>query len=91
MEPANKKPKISEDPDENCRLRNGLNIHFLVLIFKNLNIQDLYTLGGMNEFYKQIINDSVIINYNVNFMQIMRDYDISQFFQRHGSKIRKIS
>lgn len=62
----NKKPKLAGDSDADCRLRNDLNVHCLALIFQYLNTRDLLTLGGMNEFYKQIINDFVISNHNIN-------------------------
>lgn len=34
MEPVNKKSKFLENPDENCRLQLGLNIHCLAHIFQ---------------------------------------------------------
>lgn len=90
MESANDK-RIGENEDVNCRLRHGLNIYCLSYIFKYVNTGDLYTLGGMNEFYKQIIDDSVILGHTVDFCDLDGDEDakLFEFFERHGTKIRK--
>lgn len=94
MESApNKRPKLDEDPDANCRLRNNLNVLCMAHIFQYLNTRDLLTLGGMNDFYQQIINDFVISNHNHNDFDINIHDDnvaLTEFFRRHGSKIRKL-
>lgn len=79
-----------EDKDENCRLRYGLNVHCLAEIFQYLNSDDLYTVGEMNEFYRQIINDLVISKHEVDFNKLFERYiKISKMFDRYGTKIRK--
>lgn len=80
-----------EEKDESCRLRHGLNVQCLAHIFQYLNSADLYIVGGMNEFYQQIINDLVIRKHKVNFDDIdERGISISQVFERFGKKIQKI-
>lgn len=49
-----------EDPDLNCRLRNGLNPDCLAIIFEYLPVRDLIKLSQMNDHYKQIIYNFVI-------------------------------
>lgn len=91
MEPVKKKTKVSDDPGENCRLLHGLNIHCLVHILQHLGTGDLYILGGMNEFFEQIINDFVILKHNVNIFEIRKsNATLNEFFKRHGPKIRQI-
>lgn len=81
-----------EDEDANCRLRHALNGHCLAEIFQYLDSGDLYTLGGMNEAYKQIINDFVIPKHEVNFNQLLsRRITFAQVFERFGNKIQKFS
>lgn len=81
-----------EDIDANCRLRHGLNTHCLVHIFHYLESDDLYTLGEMNEAYKQIINDFVIPKHEVNFDKLLgRRITFAQMFERYGTKIQKFS
>lgn len=81
-----------EDKDANCRLRHGLNVHCLAHIFQYLNSVDLYTVGEMNGFYKQIINDLVISKHEINFDKLYkRRITISQVFKRYGKQIRKIN
>lgn len=90
--PSNKKPKLEEDPDANCRLRHGLNVHCLEHIFRYLNTRDLFTLGEMNEFYQQIINDFIIKDHNINGFDLNIPENmqaLSEFFQKYGRKIRK--
>lgn len=94
MEPSTKKEsKILEDLDANCRLRNCLNVLSLAHIFQYVDTQDLYTLGGMNEYYKQIINDYVISNHIINFHDCISPQNgdtMSELFRRHGTKFRRI-
>lgn len=52
-----------ENEEVNCRLQNGLNVNCLVEIFKYLDTDELITLGTMNSFYKNIINDYIIRNH----------------------------
>lgn len=81
-----------EDKDANCRLRHGLNIHCLAHIFQYLNSVDLYTVGEMNGFYKQIINDLVISKHEFDFDKLyQRRITISQVFKRYGKQIRKFN
>lgn len=90
METDIKKPKTLVDPDIACRLRNGLNVHCLAHIFQYLKTRDLFTLGGMNEFYKQIINDFIISNHDVNFFDLKPKDQVPEFFRRHGTKIQSV-
>lgn len=93
MEPSTKKTKFSRNPDADCRLRNRLNVLSLAHIFQYLDTRDLHTLGGMNEHYKRIIHNFVISNHNVNFHDCITQQNgdtMSEFFQRHGTKIRRI-
>lgn len=84
-----KKMKI-EDKDLNCRLRHGLNIYCLAQIFQYLDSADLYTVGGMNDFYKEIINDLIIPKHEVDFYKICeRKITIAQVFERYGTNIQK--
>lgn len=85
-----KRIKLEDDIDANCRLRHGLNVHCLANVFQYLDIADLYTVGGMNEYYKQIINDQVISKHHVQFSKLShRGITISQVFKRYGPKIQK--
>lgn len=78
------------DKDVNCRLRHGLNVHCLVHIFQYIDSADLYTVGEMNEYYKQIIGDFVIPKHEIQFYQLgHREITIQQVFARYGTKIRK--
>lgn len=45
------------DKDANCRLRHGLNVHCFAHIFQYIDSADLYTVGGMNEFYHHRFGD----------------------------------
>lgn len=76
---------IEKDKDANCRLRHGLNVHCLALIFQYLGIQDLYEVGEMNEFYKEIIKDLVIGKYYINCNLLGNLISIRQLFERYGS------
>lgn len=79
-----------EDKDENCRLRHGLNVHCLAHIFQYLDSADLYTVGVMNEFYEQIINDVVIRKHEVDFNKLIcRGIGIQKVFKKYGKNIRK--
>lgn len=62
----------TKDIDANCRLRHGLNIKCLAQIFQYLDSIDLYTVSGMNNFYKKIINDLVIPNHVVDFYELFK-------------------
>lgn len=88
-----KKAKLCEDKDVNCRLRHGLNVHCLAIIFQYLdNSVDLYTVGGMNDIYKQIINDFVIPKHTIDFYELYKKgIIISQVFERYGTKIKRFS
>lgn len=90
MEPSTSQQKL-DDPDLNCRLICGLNRDCLIHIFQYLNTPDLYTIGGMNEFFKQIIiDDNIIQKHRVNFRQLLhRGNSIAEFFERYGSYIRR--
>lgn len=84
MNPDTKTQPI-EDPDVNNRLRYGLNIDCLARIFQYLNSRDLWILGGMNEHFKELINDLVIPTYKLNVFES----DNPELFARHGKSIRK--
>lgn len=80
-----------EDTDANCRLRHGLNVHCLAYIFQYLDTPDLFTLGGMNEVYQQIITDLVMPRHRVNFDKLNKQgITISNVFERYGKNIRRI-
>lgn len=55
---------LKEDLDSNCRLKNGLNVHCLTHIFQYLDSDDLNSVGCINRFYEQIINDFLIPNHS---------------------------
>lgn len=77
--------------DANCRLRHGLNIQCLAHIFQYLSCLDIYKIGEMNKFYKEIINDSVISKCEINFDHLSgAGITISQVFERYGTKIENI-
>lgn len=79
------------DFDANCRLRNGLNVHCLAEIFQYLDSVDLYTLGEMNDFYRQIVHKIVIPTHEINFFDLCkRGVTISEVFERYGTKIQRI-
>lgn len=81
-----------DDKDANCRLRHGLNVQCLVHIFQYLNSSDLFTVGEMNEFYRQLINDLVIPLHEIDFTNLFDRYiTISEVIQRYGIKIRNIN
>lgn len=83
--------KDMDDIDANYRLRHGLNVQCLVHIFQYLDTADLYTVGEMNEFYHQIINDLVISMHKIDFTNLHdRFITISELFEKYGTKIRKI-
>lgn len=87
-----KKSRNMEDKDANCRLRYGLNIHCLAEIFQYLDSVDLHTLGGMNNFYKKIINDLVIPKHEINFEYLRKEkIKLPDVFERFGSNIRKFN
>lgn len=91
MEPINERePESVVDPDVDCRLRYGLNVLCLANIFKYLNTMDLIVLGGMNDFYKQIIHENVISKHIVNFDSINGPAQLELFMQRHAKKIKRI-
>lgn len=91
MEPQiEKPPKIVTDPDVDCRLRHGLNFHCLAHIFQYLDTRDLFTLGEMNEFYEQIINNFIISNHNVNFLDFRTADQAIAFCRKHGTQIRSV-
>lgn len=84
------KRKSEIDNDLNCRLRYGLNVHCLVQIFKHLNSVDLYKLGSMNEFYRQIIHENVISEHTIDFELLkMNKITVQDILSRHASRIRK--
>lgn len=79
------------DLDANCRLRNKLNVHCLAEIFQYLDSVDLYTLGEMNDFYRQIVHEIVIPTHEINFFDLCkRGVTISEVFERYGTKIQRI-
>lgn len=82
-----------KDNDVNCRLRHGLNAYCMAHIFKYLDSDDLYILGGMNQVYGQIIIDLVIPTHEVHFDSLLlrRGISILQMFERYGKNIRRIS
>lgn len=80
-----------ENNDLNCRLRHGLNVHCLAWIFQYLDIMDLYTVGGMNDFYREIINDLVISKHEVRFCILLPKITIAQVFERLGTKFQKLN
>lgn len=89
--PKNPKQRKIEDKDKNFRLRYGLNVHCLAYIFQYLDTADLYTVGGMDEFFEQIINNLIISKHKVNFDELIkRNIRIRKVFERYGKKIRKI-
>lgn len=88
MEPATDQQDL-KDVDSDCRLRHQLNVHCLSHIFKYLSNSDLYKVAGMNEYYKQIINDSIIPKRLFNFWS--RIPEIRKIFQRHGKRIKKFN
>lgn len=89
MEPSPSQ-QHTQNKDANCRLRHGLNKHCLAEIFQYLNSVDLYTVGGMNEFYTKIINDLIIPDHSVNFYKLFEEnITISQVFERFGRRMRK--
>lgn len=67
MEPNKSQQIIIEDKDAQFRLHHGLSVHCLAIIFQHLNIDELYKVGGMNKFFKHIINDLVIPNHYINW------------------------
>lgn len=80
-----------DDKDANCRLRHGLNAHCLAHIFQYLGVTDLYTLGNINEYYSQIIDDLVIPHNRIDFeVFCFQKMSIQKFFKRHEKQIRKI-
>lgn len=88
----NKRQKKMENKDANCRLRHGLNVQCLAHIFRYINIPDLYTVGEMNEFYKQIILDLVISEQEVNFDSDLQNPGITKkLLKIYGTKIQTIS
>lgn len=89
MEPSPNQ-QHTQNKDANCRLRHGLNKHCLAEIFQYLKSVDLYTVGGMNEFYTKIINDLIIPDHSVNFYTLFEEnLTISQVFERFGRRMRK--
>lgn len=60
-----KSSKLEENKDENCRLRYVLNVNCFADTFQYLDSDDLFTLGTMNIFYKEVINDYIIRNHLV--------------------------
>lgn len=80
-----------ENLDANCRLKHGLNVHCLAHIFQYLDSADLYTIGRINKFYNQIINDLVIPKHEVNFCNLdKRGIEASQMLEKYGIRVRKI-
>lgn len=88
MNPTTNRQSI-EDKDAACRLRHRLNFHCLAHIFQHLDSKDIVcTLGGMNKFYRQLINDSVIRNHYVILREMCRrDIVDKQVFEK--SRARK--
>lgn len=92
MEPAADQHNVNdedEDEDSTCRLRHQLNIHCLSHIFRYLPNSDLYTVAGMNDYYKQIINEAIIPKRLFNFWG--RLPEIQQIFKRHGKHIKQFN
>lgn len=80
-----------EDKDANSRLRYELNAHCLAHIFQYLGTMDLYTIGDMNEYYSQIINDLVIPYNRIDFeVFCLRKMSDQKFLEKHGKQIQKI-
>lgn len=80
-----------DDIDANCRLRHGLNIQCLANIFQYLDSAELCTVGGMNDFFRQIISDLVIPIHEIDFTNLFDKYiTIAEVFEKYGTKIRKI-
>lgn len=89
---------IEQDKDENCRLRNGLNMDCLIEIFENLETDDLIRLGTMNSYYKEIINYHVIQKHLVKLCsygssKTPAEYasKYSSLFEMYGKRITKLS
>lgn len=90
MEPSTSQQR-TKDKDVNSRLRYGLNTKCLAHIFRYLDSVDLYIVSGMNDFYKQIINELVIPNHSVKFFQLFeKGISGAQVFERFGTRIQKI-
>lgn len=90
MEETPRQPNAGDiNEDENCRLRHRLNAHCLTEIFQYLDSTDLYAVGDMNEFYKQLIADFVIPTHTIDF-DLLHSKSISdqQFFDKYGKKVR---
>lgn len=81
-----------EAKDANCRLRHRLNVDCLAEIFQYLDSADLYRVGEMNEFYKQIIDVLVIRKHGITVDNLHdRGTSIAEVFERYGTNIRKIN
>lgn len=79
------------DKDLNCRLRHGLNVHCLVQIFQHLNCVDLYKIGSMNAFYRQIVHEYVISKHKIDFELLKIDgISVQNILERHASRVKKI-
>lgn len=84
----NEKSELDENLD--CRLRYGLNVHCLSQIFKSLNAADLYTLGSMNGFYRQIIHENVISKKEIDFELLkLNGISVENILERHASRVQK--
>lgn len=77
---ASAKIVSEQDPDANCRLRNGLNSDCLLEIFEYLKQDDLVTLSGMNDHYKQLI---------INFIISKKTIEISGNCKRSNAQLLK--
>lgn len=78
------------DPDEHCRLRNGLNPHCLAEIFQYLNDTDLIRVSGMNKYYESIIADYVISKKVITLQLTTTRSEYTNIFRKFGEKIKKI-
>lgn len=91
MVPAKQQKQIKqEDPDEDCRLRHGLNPHCLAEIFQYLNDADLIRVSGMNKYYESIVADYVISKKVITFQLGTTRNEYTDIFQKFGDKIKKI-
>lgn len=79
------------DPDANNRLRHGLDPHCLAHIFQYLDTNDLWTLGGMNEYFKEVINNCLLQNYEIQVIETEHSMDLTELFERHGTSIKKFA
>lgn len=69
------------DLDADNRLRHGLNPHCLAHIFQYVDTKDLWTLGGMNEHFKEVINDWLLQNYKIQIIEIEPVMDLTELFE----------